>query len=258
VLDLAPGRSGFFIRTAFGDQDEVVIRDVYEDDCYRVAELPCLAKWQEGQGCPTVVDVGAHIGCFARRVLDTFPGAHVVCIEANPDNVPVLAANVGRRAEVIPAACTYEAGELAVYSTLHAEGLSTGGSFIASAGLDYSGWSNACEYRPLASPPPRVTLEEVMDRFDWGRIDVLKLDCEGSEWSILRQATCLDRVRVIVGEYHGELRHGQEHGETMFRRLVAERFAPPPDRADATAGWRVELLRGGEIGLFRLTNLALS
>jgi methyltransferase family protein/methyltransferase FkbM-like protein len=67
------------------------------------------------------------------------------------------------------------------------------------------------------------------------RIDVLKLDCEGSEFSILDHTTSLDRIGAIVGEYHGRER---------FLELVARRFAD----------WEFRILREGDIGTFWLIN----
>jgi hypothetical protein len=66
-------------------------------------------------------------------------------------------------------------------------------------------------------------------------IDILKLDCEGSEFSILENTTMLDRIRVIVGEYHDKPR---------FEKLVAERFAD----------WKLRILHEGEPGAFWLLN----
>ena len=53
---------------------------------------------------------------------------------------------------------------------------------------------------------PRVTLEDLMEHFGFDWIDLLKLDCEGSELSILGETPSLDRIGMIVGEYHGRKR----------------------------------------------------
>jgi FkbM family methyltransferase len=60
-----------------------------------------------------------------------------------------------------------------------------------------------------------LTLGELMAEHGLERIDVLKLDCEGSEFSILGRTTVLDRIGLIVGEYHGR---------EAFQKLVVERF----------------------------------
>lgn len=87
------------------------------------------------------------------------------------------------------------------------------------------------DLRPLAT----VTLEELMEQYGIDFIDVLKLDCEGSEFSILENTASLDKIGVIVGEYHGR---------DAFLDLVEWRFA----------GWKFEILREGDPGTFWLTN----
>ncbi|MFZ0777328.1 MAG: FkbM family methyltransferase [Xanthobacteraceae bacterium] len=50
-----------------------------------------------------------------------------------------------------------------------------------------------------------ITLAEIMAQEDLAAIDILKLDCEGCEHSVLgtAEADVLKRIRFIVGEYHG-------------------------------------------------------
>ena len=50
-----------------------------------------------------------------------------------------------------------------------------------------------------------ITLAEIMAQEDLAAIDILKLDCEGCEHSVLGTAGAdvLKRIRFIVGEYHG-------------------------------------------------------
>jgi methyltransferase FkbM-like protein len=78
-----------------------------------------------------------------------------------------------------------------------------------------------------------LTLEQLLAEQGLDHIEVLKLDCEGSEFSILGKTTLLDRIGIIVGEYHGK---------DAFLKLVAERFA----------GWELRIVKDGELGLFWL------
>jgi FkbM family methyltransferase len=216
-------RSGFWVRPDNVAQDLVVVRDVFEEDVYRLAEVPLPEE--------IVVDVGAHIGTFATRWRRRNPHSRIVCIEANALNLEALRANVGSYAEVLHAACTYET-DAVLLSSVFPNCSSTGGSRVlpqreADAVTD-------TQYQHPAGQLPRATLEEIMSKFDLPRIDVLKLDCEGSEYSILRNATCLDRVGLIVGEYHGR---------EEFDRLVKERFAD----------WKLRIVKDGHFGIFWLS-----
>jgi hypothetical protein len=55
-------------------------------------------------------------------------------------------------------------------------------------------------------PLPKVTLEDLLAESGRDRIEVLKLDCEGSEYSILGRTPSLARIGFILGEYHGQAR----------------------------------------------------
>jgi FkbM family methyltransferase len=143
-----------------------------------------------------------------------------------------LTANVGAFADVVHAACTYETEPLALLNSVADNCISTGGSRVIPAS-DLPAkevlQDDCLAYWPDRRSLPTVTLEELMDRFGLHRIDVLKLDCEGSEYSILSQCrdATLNCTGIVLGEYHGSAR---------FRKLLADRFADwqcrvgPPDR----------------------------
>jgi FkbM family methyltransferase len=213
-----------WVRRAHRRADMVIVRDVYLEDCYRVAELPRAPR--------RVIDVGAHVGAFARRVHHRTARAAVVSVEANEANLPALKANVGDFAHVIPAACTYEPGEVLLFSTVFDGSDNTGGSTILPASSEEARQQAAvAAYRPSGSVP-KITLEEIVRRCGWPHIDLLKLDCEGSELSILEHCDP-SLLRWVVGEYHDRAR---------FFELIERRFA----------GWQLRLLSDGPIGLFWL------
>jgi FkbM family methyltransferase len=213
--------AGFAVREDNAPQDAIVIGDVVQNDAYSVGHLPLPSE--------TVVDVGAHIGCFAARWRRRNARARIICVEACPENLAALRANVGSYAEVVPAACTYESEPVALLNAVWPGCVSTGGSRVLPAdelAEHPTEKADKTEWWADARPLSKVTLEELMSQFQLDRIDVLKLDCEGSEFSILRNTTSLDRIGLIVGEYHGS---------AAFRALVQERFATwtchlgPPD-----------------------------
>jgi FkbM family methyltransferase len=212
-----------WVRRAHRLADMIVVRDVYLEDCYGVAELPRAPRY--------VVDVGAHLGAFARRLHRRRRKAAIVCVEADPANLAALRANVGDFATIVAAACTYEPGEVELFSTVFDGTQNTGGSTVAP-------WTNGQCCPPdsntycAAGPIPKVTLEEIVARQFWPRIDLLKLDCEGSELSILEHCD-LALLRHVVGEYHDAAR---------FHALMQRRFAD----------WHLRILRQGAMGLFWL------
>lgn len=215
----------FWIRADNAEQDLVVVRDIFEQDAYRTYLLADNAGPDE-----VVVDIGAHIGTFARLWHRKNPQARIVCVEACPENLAALRANVGDFAHVVHAACTYETAELMLLNAVRPDCESTGGSVVVprsehdSSPLRQEGYHYWNDYREL----PKVTLEELMSRFGFNHINILKLDCEGSEYSILGKTTVLSRIRIIVGEYHFRARWD----EFRRRRLAGWDYGHMQDAGD--------------------------
>lgn len=190
--------AGIFTRTGIlGRQDCDVVGEVICNDGYRTS-----LRGHRGPG-EIVVDIGAHIGCFGVLWHNKNPGARIACVEVCPENIPVLQANVGQFAQIINAACSYDPGDLWLLNSVKEGGTATGGSIVIPAvdrnDVTHLHWQ---DQRPIR----KVTLEEIMASLGTDHIDVLKLDCEGSEFSILEHTPSLDRIGIIFGEYHGQER----------------------------------------------------
>lgn len=217
--------AGFMVRRENVEQDMVIVRDVFYEDCYRMGIIADRVRRAK-----LVVDVGAHIGCFARKVHEMNPDARIICIEACPENIPALMANAASFATIIHAACTYETGQMVLWNAYGVDCRSTGGSMVVPA--DQVRMDGQYNSEPLRSS---VTLEDVTGGEP---IDLLKLDCEGSEFSILGNTPSLDRIGFIVGEYHGRWR---------WDKLLRDRFA----------GWDYgQMSEHGDLGNFHLRNPA--
>ncbi|MGH7136926.1 MAG: FkbM family methyltransferase, partial [Pirellulales bacterium] len=218
---------GFWIRRDNAEQDLVIVRDIAEDDSYRIAELDIPG--------PVVLDVGAHIGVFSRAFKERHPSARVIAVECCPENIAALRRNVDDFAAIVPAALTYER-DVALLNAVYPGCVSTGGSrIVPRSELEDGppGPSSQSEYWSDTRPLATITLEQLMAEHELDRIDVLKLDCEGSEFSILENTTSLAAIGSIIGEYHGRQR---------FLDLVARKFSD----------WQLRILRDGDPGTFWL------
>ena len=207
-------------------QDCDVVHEVMTGDGYMTATLPTSGATGE-----LVVDIGAHIGCFAWMWRRRNGYANIVCVEANPDNLECLKANVGDFATVLHAACTYEK-EFQFVNSIASNGRATGGSYLSPPGQKVNP-----EYRIDERTIPSITLEGIVDLIGGKSIHILKLDCEGSEFSILANTSLLPRIKYVVGEYHGQERWNKERHQWF-------------------EGWGYTLLRGGNIGTFIYENRA--
>jgi FkbM family methyltransferase len=225
-------RDGWHVHQHQVAQDLIVINDAYDRDAYSVnhvhppLQIPGHDPYIHRRRL--VVDIGAHIGTFARKWHAKDPSAIIVCVEACAENIPVLRANVRDFAIVIHAACYYEGIDRPAQSVWLKNAItaasgceSTGGGIVANA-EGQMGEGEAGRYEEDRRPLRVVTLEEIVEEFGGGVrwIDCLKLDCEGAEFVILRNSTIvLERqIGYIVGEYHGTARWNQLRAEIFRER----------------------------------------
>jgi len=221
-------QTGLWVRSGiFGRQDLDVIGEIYGGS-YRIEQLPKVER---------LLDVGAHIGIFATRYHELYPETRITCVEACRDNIACLEQNVSDFATVVHAACTYDPRPMYMANSIGPGGLATGGSVMVPVGMKaeevvhIETWNRAHweDRRPI----PKVTVEQLMD-IAGGTFGVIKLDCEGCEFSVLEHSP-LDGVQAIVGEYH----HGEKWHETMEKMV--------------NNGWSCEMWNAGQnLGIFRL------
>lgn len=202
----------FWIREDNAEQDMVIIRDLIGNDAYKLKLIPGII-----QRAKFVIDVGAHIGCFAYLIHKLNPSCKIACVEVCPENISALRKNVGDFAQIFQAACTYEQTELMLLNAVRPNCESTGGSTVIQANLeDVVDRQKGYKYWPDRRVIQKLTLEQIMQLCGQKQIDLLKLDCEGSEFSILGKTTSRDYIRFIVGEYHDKDR---------WNKLREERFS---------------------------------
>jgi FkbM family methyltransferase len=154
---------------------EIFVRDEYE--------VPGL-DWGAVR---TVVDVGANVGMATMWMAQRAPLARFVAVEPAPATAARLRANIDRnnlagRVEVVVAGVAAERGR---------------GSMVFEAGFS----SHAFVEHSGAGEVELCTLADIFDRTGEEVVDLLKIDCEGGEYDILR-GPVLARVRAVVGEYH--------------------------------------------------------
>jgi FkbM family methyltransferase len=141
---------------------------------------------------PVVVDCGANVGLSPIWFLASFPGASVHAIEPEPENFRLLTMNVGSRNDVIvtQAAVTQESGTVALS--------------VAEHGAMHSVKDRGVGARTITVPA--VNLGDYCRQKGLDRVDLLKLDIEGSELDVLESlGDVLSRVRIVVGELHESL-----------------------------------------------------
>jgi len=162
------------------------IVEVVVDDCYRLDEL---ASELGGTPC-RVLDIGAHVGAFTAALARALPGAEVTAFEPSADRVAYLRRNIvgnelADRVTVVEAAVGGRPGRQLLVGLEMVPG---------PGGIDPGGEGEMVDV---------VGFDDVMDAIE-GRVDVVKMDCEGSEYDIVASASAAVLLRIdrLVLEYH--------------------------------------------------------
>ena len=132
-----------------------------------------------------IVDAGANIGCFTLYALLNAPHAHVIAIEPAPDTCERLRKLVAEHS--FGSRC--DVHEVALGPR---EGVTT---------MDLS-WGS--QFRSTGSGNTKVAVKTLDSIVGDAEVDMLKLDIEGGEYSVITAdpPRCLCRVRRITMEYH--------------------------------------------------------
>jgi FkbM family methyltransferase len=196
-------REGFVLETELGNAWPIV--EIFRDSHYDVP-----IGWASIEH---VLDVGSHVGAFTIWVAARAPRARITAFEPEPRNFGDLRLNVERndladRVSLVNAAVGAEAGTRTLRVRRRRD----------TSSLAPPGASGSTEVDCVA-------LEDVLTEHESPRIDVLKLDCEGAEWEILRSLDTqkLRRVAHILLECHAERR---DQLDVMLEQLEAKGFIP--------------------------------
>jgi FkbM family methyltransferase len=168
----------------------------------RTYALPSRAALALEGGCDAVADLGSHIGASVAWLSAHHPEARILAFEPDPRSFRKLAAVAARRPGV-------EVLEAAVAASPGRRDLSCPpGRHIASS------LHGAPDGEPVEVEC--VTLDGACGRAGFERVDLLKLDIEGSELEVLRSFQGLNQVRVVMGEFHPELAGAREELEAAL------------------------------------------
>ncbi len=132
----------------------------------------------------TILDVGANLGFFSLAARQNYPQATIHAYEPNPRILPLLQSNTA---------------DLKIQIYPEALGGTNGYVTVVDAGA-----SNVAYTRPSESSGGairQIPLETAIERLG-GSVDLLKLDCEGAEWELLKSNSVWKSIRDIRMEYH--------------------------------------------------------
>lgn len=195
---LLPDFKQIYLRT----QDMPMVHEIFKREDYL---LPLEKSFSE---TAVVMDLGANIGLasifFHQHY---FPNARFIAVEPSPKNIVVLQQNLAAnipKAEIVPVAVSDKIGVVCIDDNEVGFNVHV---FNQKNSYDTEG-GNGTEVLAL-------TLLKIIEDLKIERIDLLKMDIEGAEKDVLKDAAAwLSKVQMMVIELHGD------YTETHLRRDI--------------------------------------
>lgn len=173
-------------------------QEVITNDSYEIKKLFEIEKDVE-----YVVDIGANVGAFSYYIKQFYPQAHVISCEPVPECMYWVKENTAQLENMVYVNKAIVGGsslkEVKFNICRWAGNHHVDGKFDMEV---FSKWGSVIETQVTL---PATTLQEVLRETQFPRIDLLKIDTEGSEGDILEGIKLdLHRIKYIIGEWHSQ------------------------------------------------------
>ena len=197
-------RGGLLFSYVHEEEFSLLYADIFHDEVYR---------FRSGTPSPVILDCGAHIGLSVLYFKALYPDAEVIAFEPNPNTFGILQRNIEQNAvkgvTLVNAAIADAPGTVEFYVNRDPHFWSWGDAAIK------NDWYNLNRWITIAVRA--TTLDSHLHR----RVDFLKLDVEGLEAAVLRQAgEALSAVDQAVVEFHGSSTNPSNSFESVLASLT--------------------------------------
>jgi FkbM family methyltransferase len=170
-----------------GTSDVLAFRELFLENCYRSA-FEALRPSHER---PRILDCGANIGLFAVLCARYFISPSLVCVEPDSGNLEILRTNVANLPGEVTTVPAFMGG-------------CNGLGYLYDSGVGE--WGFQLSRTPVAGVQPASILDipSLMKLVGWKKIDLLKMDIEGSEAEVFaNNESWIDCVDSMIVEIHG-------------------------------------------------------
>lgn len=142
-----------------------------------------------------IIDAGANIGLFSVFMKNRFPDAKIICVEPDEENYRSLKKN------------------MASYADIHCEhaGLWSADSRLTVCDEYEEGkWGLVVKENDTSGETFGTSMETLIEKYSFQRIDILKLDIETSEKEVFSKnySKWLSKTKVIIIELHDRKKSG--------------------------------------------------
>jgi len=189
TVKIVKGGYKFPIYVRNGTTDVLVYKSIVEN-----AEYDFVAEKEP----KIIIDAGANIGLASVFFANKYPNAKIVAIEPEEFNFEMLKKNTAPYSNIhaIKAALWNSICELDLF----------GGYDDWGFRLEMDKKESRMEKRHLTKT---ITIEKIIEDFDISKIDILKIDIEGSEKEVFNSSSAwIDKVNSIIVELHESIKKG--------------------------------------------------
>ena len=162
---------------------KVIFTEIFLDDNYKLEWIKNFSK-KRGIKIKSILDIGGNCGLTSMLSRQFFPDSTIHCYEPNIDIEKFLKPN----SEI--ANFKYFLEAVGANTKMVKLNIDTNQSVLSSISSDKFGTTR------------QVSFEEVLERFEKNKVDIVKMDCEGSEWEILDKVDLLKNIKFLTMEYH--------------------------------------------------------
>jgi len=203
-------RDGLQFSFRHEEEFEAIYKAIFEEEDYNFITT---------NPSPRIIDAGSHIGIAALYFKRRYPTAQVVCFEPNPTTFKLLEKNISQnRLEditLVNAAVATAKGKIKFYVSKDEQMPWTWGDSAA-----MNKWVSDETTKTIKVNS--VRLSEYINQ----EVDLLKLDVEGSEEEVLKEAEeKLINVKQIFMEFHGSSTNPTNDSEKILTLLKRNGFS---------------------------------
>jgi len=162
---------------------KVIFTEIFLDDTYKLEWIKNFSK-KKAIKIKSILDIGGNCGLTSMLSRQYFPESTIHCYEPNIDIEKYLEPN----SKI--ANFKYFLEAVGANTEMVKLNIDNNQSVLSSVSSDKFGTTR------------QISFEEVLERFEKNKVDIVKMDCEGSEWEILEKVNLWKSVKFITMEYH--------------------------------------------------------